>query len=56
MNASLLLVSHDLQIANQLPRVVTLAELNRASDRIESRIRGRSIIGEGEWSSYSTDA
>ena len=31
VSASLLLVSHDLNIANQLPRVVTLAELNRAS-------------------------
>ncbi len=31
VNASLLLVSHDLNIANQLPRVVTLAELNRAN-------------------------
>jgi putative ABC transport system ATP-binding protein len=30
VNASLLLVSHDLSIANQLPRVVTLIELNRA--------------------------
>jgi putative ABC transport system ATP-binding protein len=29
--ASLLLVSHDLAIANQLPRVLSLAELNRAS-------------------------
>ena len=31
VNASLLLVSHDLNIANQLPRVVTLGELNRAN-------------------------
>ncbi len=31
VNASLLLVSHDLDIARQLPRVVNLSELNRAS-------------------------
>ena len=31
VNASLLLVSHDLSIANQLSRVVSLAELNKAS-------------------------
>jgi putative ABC transport system ATP-binding protein len=31
VNASLLLVSHDLNIANQLPRVVTLGELNRVN-------------------------
>ena len=31
VNASLLLVSHDLNIARQLPRVLTLADLNRAS-------------------------
>ena len=31
VRASLLLVSHDLNIARQLPRVVTLAEINRAS-------------------------
>jgi ABC-type lipoprotein export system ATPase subunit len=31
LNASLLLVSHDLAIANQLSRVLTLADLNRAS-------------------------
>src|SRR5688500_5348630 len=31
VGASLLLVSHDPQISGQLPRVVALAELNRAS-------------------------
>ena len=31
VGASLLLVSHDLNIAQQLPRVVSLSELNRAS-------------------------
>jgi putative ABC transport system ATP-binding protein len=31
VNASLLLVSHDLNIARQLPRVLTLTELNRAA-------------------------
>src|SRR2546423_14449680 len=31
VGASLLLVSHDPQISGQLPRVVSLAELNRAS-------------------------
>ena len=35
--ASLLLVSHDLNIANQLPRVVTLSELNRANKTELSR-------------------
>jgi putative ABC transport system ATP-binding protein len=33
VSASLLLVSHDLNIASQLPRVVTLSELNRAEQR-----------------------
>jgi putative ABC transport system ATP-binding protein len=33
VSASLLLVSHDLNIARQLPRVLTLAELNRASEQ-----------------------
>jgi ABC-type lipoprotein export system ATPase subunit len=31
VNASLLLVTHDLDIARQLPRVLSLSELNRAS-------------------------
>jgi ABC-type lipoprotein export system ATPase subunit len=31
VGAALLLVSHDLQIANQLPRVLNLADINRAS-------------------------
>ena len=31
INAALLLVSHDLNIAHQLPRVVSLTDLNRAS-------------------------
>ena len=38
VNASLLLVSHDLNIANQLPRVVTLAELNRVTKKMEPQI------------------
>jgi len=33
INASLLLVSHDLAIANQFPRVLTLADVNRAGRR-----------------------
>jgi len=33
VNASLLLVSHDLNIARQLPRVLTLAEINRATSK-----------------------
>jgi ABC-type lipoprotein export system ATPase subunit len=37
VNASLLLVSHDLNIARQLPRVLTLADLNRASSSVASR-------------------
>jgi putative ABC transport system ATP-binding protein len=31
VNASLLLVSHDLNISNQLPRVVSLSELNHVN-------------------------
>ena len=31
VNASLMLVSHDLNIARQLPTVLTLSEINRAS-------------------------
>lgn len=33
VNASLLLVSHDMKIARQLPRVVELAELNRINEQ-----------------------
>ena len=36
VNASLLLVSHDLNIARQLSRVLTLAELNRAAASVVS--------------------
>lgn len=35
VNASLLLVTHDLEIAKQLPRVVDLKELNRAAKRVD---------------------
>ena len=35
VGASLLLVSHDPQISGQLPRVVSLADLNRASTRFD---------------------
>ena len=38
VGASLLLVSHDLNIANQLPRVVTLSELNRVTKKMEPQI------------------
>ena len=38
VNASLLLVSHDLNIANQLPRVVTLSELNRVAKKMEPHL------------------
>ena len=31
VSASLLLVSHDMNIARQFPRMITLAELNRAA-------------------------
>src|SRR5581483_4422747 len=31
VGAALLLVSHDLNLANQLPRVISLTELNRAA-------------------------
>ena len=31
VNAALLLVTHDMAIANQFPRVVSLKDLNRAS-------------------------
>ncbi len=37
VQAALLLVSHDAQITGQLPRAVSLAELNRASTSTESR-------------------
>jgi putative ABC transport system ATP-binding protein len=36
VSASLLLVSHDLNIARQLPRVLTLTELNRAASSVVS--------------------
>jgi putative ABC transport system ATP-binding protein len=36
VSASLLLVSHDLNIARQLPRVLTLTELNRAAASVVS--------------------
>jgi putative ABC transport system ATP-binding protein len=36
VQASLLLVSHDREITAQFPRVVTLAELNRAAEPVES--------------------
>jgi putative ABC transport system ATP-binding protein len=35
VNASLLLVSHDMDIARQLPRQVSLSELNRASTAVK---------------------
>jgi ABC-type lipoprotein export system ATPase subunit len=38
VNAALLLVSHDLNIARQLPRVLTLAELNRATDAVAAPV------------------
>lgn len=37
VHASLLLVTHDLDIARQLPRVLTLTELNRAGTNVVSR-------------------
>ena len=37
VGASLLLVSHDLDIARQLPRVITLTEINRASTTAAER-------------------
>ncbi len=37
VGASLLLVSHDLDIARQLPRVITLTEINRATTAAERR-------------------
>ena len=37
---SLLLVSHDPDIAHQLPRVVTLAEINRASSAAKAPAAG----------------
>lgn len=41
VNASLLLVSHDLSIANQLPRVVSLADLSGVGVSPTSESRGR---------------
>src|SRR2546423_2036970 len=38
VKASLLLVSHDSAITNQFPRVITLAELNRASELTIGRL------------------
>src|SRR5687768_9941062 len=38
VGASLLLVSHDPQISGQLPRAVTLAELNRASEPVATNV------------------
>jgi putative ABC transport system ATP-binding protein len=38
VGSSLLLVSHDSDIANQLPRVVSLAELNRVEDTQNSEV------------------
>jgi putative ABC transport system ATP-binding protein len=37
VNASLFLVSHDLEIAGQLPRVLSLSEINRASTSAGAR-------------------
>jgi len=34
VNASLLLVTHDMSIANQFARVVSLKDLNRATGRM----------------------
>jgi ABC-type lipoprotein export system ATPase subunit len=36
VNSSLILVTHDLDIAHQLPRVVSLAELNNAGQKVAS--------------------
>jgi len=43
VSASLMLVTHDLDIAHQLPRVVSLAELNEAGQKAEGR--GQKIAG-----------
>jgi putative ABC transport system ATP-binding protein len=45
VGASLLLVTHDLDIAHQLPRVVTLSEINRAS--MASKAAAASAAREG---------
>lgn len=39
VNAALLLVTHDLDIAKQFPRVLTLSELNRASNANKETLR-----------------
>ena len=40
VGAALLLVSHDLQIANQLPRVLNLSDINRASSAAAMTVAG----------------
>lgn len=47
VNASLLLVSHDLGIARQLPRVLSLAELNGASTNHDEAVVSDRRIGGG---------
>lgn len=44
VSASLLLVSHDTDMANQLPRVVSLAELNRTESTLNSQLSTESSI------------
>ena len=44
VNASLLLVSHDLSIARQLPRVLSLSEINRAAAGYVEARRGHEAV------------
>jgi putative ABC transport system ATP-binding protein len=43
VSASLILVSHDMDIARQLPRQVSLSELNRASTQTKKEVRHESV-------------
>jgi ABC-type lipoprotein export system ATPase subunit len=46
VGASLLLVTHDLDIAHQLPRVLTLAEINRASTASRAAVANQTPVKE----------
>ncbi len=44
VGASLLLVTHDLDIAHQLPRVLSLSEINRASMAAKAAARSQTSL------------
>ena len=43
VNATLLLVSHDLSITSQFPRVLHLAEINRSAKKVEPRMHAEKV-------------